>query len=1286
MGAKVGRSPVSEHAQAPLAAARRNALVPPSMLLQAKLIVSAANDPYEREADRVADQVFRDPTRARPAPARAPLAIQRLPAGYQGVFRQAEPDFVDEDEEEGLLQAKSPGGGARAAPDHVETALSSESGGSPLPRDLRADMESGFGHSFDRVRVHSDPAAADLSDSIAAQAFTHGDHIYFGEGRYSPQSGEGRRLIAHELTHTIQQRGIASTLQRKKKKKPAFDTSRLTDEEKIARRHEFRERATKDIEQTQEELKDAPDLSALGPHDKAKLRDWHSRLDQAIKSADKITDPEQGSVRGNVLRGLKRMLDDKFFVHAHLKRKFEFHFDVIDRASDPTVQFPSEALAHWRDLGALLDAGAPSYLRYLHENWLYAQAGIDPEDLDTPEISAEEAAWGGGDGGEPVLEDRKIMEQIEAVLEQAGSDAEPLGDREALLGRLKKMTQAERDEFFHWILVTLAKREEGKEGDLKTIEQMLDMFNGLSPTEREVLRVNRELSKEAEDKKDPLAGEALLKVHTEAEKARTLGEKARSVDQNLDLIRSLTLDPTERKALDGLSLGADLFFEEVAMLLALLAGGASRSKLVEQAAKELTSAIMDLQERVQKELAWASLTAFATVVLATPTAGASLVGGAATVVRLKKLIDLIAALKRAYDVKNRIERVVSIVSSAATTYESFKAFYARATTQFRELDALLDQLESSEGLEETIEAKEEELMDRFEALLDDEKFSEILDLMYIPDDTSPEELQQILFEIPEGITALEQMWDFYRGGDTKSPDFVGILSARAFLAGSHLYPFVGLTAALIATEVQSAFPEKSVEDRINKLIPKGKRGAGLKQRNRGFFGRLNRKNYKYNDADLRPHLTAGKKRLQELIEDDEKGKHWAPAWFKLTLRREIKTLNKEFRGKTVPAKRKAKKGKGVATPEIDENVPLPPFRVRVHRGRKADATLKATLKLNPEEPLEVDRLSVDDFKTGVDYIDTPPRRQTAVRNWLDDAGYQLTRDTKNREHVRIPKGDQESALRPYLRIDYADKKIKKGIDKDDWKPFEGKLIEESHDLPEGYHLVNLKTGEDTVSLKGGLAIAGHVKLGLDDGHKLKEGEGRAKPREVAKPGMTEPTSFEGYDYVGALDAMFKANDPLKPDYNLQDRAERYKWDNHLTRNGDLKQRPKAASGRLGYIINARALGDKLGGMVLPELHKKDDKGHLVARRFGGIDSFKNLVPMKRSVNQFPGKWFDLEHDMAQVFIGKTAKPNHHVEFDLTLTYPHGKTRRPDKLKASFQEKDDKGGNVGGKQTRTIDND
>ena len=97
------------------------------------------------------------------------------------------------------------GGGGKTASSQMESQLNHlQGGGQTMPDGLRGMMEHGFDHDFSQVRLHTDDEAANLSSSINARAFTHGEDIYFNRGEYDPDTSEGQELMAHELAHVVQ--------------------------------------------------------------------------------------------------------------------------------------------------------------------------------------------------------------------------------------------------------------------------------------------------------------------------------------------------------------------------------------------------------------------------------------------------------------------------------------------------------------------------------------------------------------------------------------------------------------------------------------------------------------------------------------------------------------------------------------------------------------------------------------------------------------------------------------------------------------------------------------------------------------------------------------------------------------------------------------------------------------------------------------------------------------------------------------------------------------------------
>jgi hypothetical protein len=138
---------------------------------QAKLRLGSPDDPLEHEADRIADVV---------------------------VGGNEIPD----------VQTKRPGAeNGSLSPEFERKVSTLRAKGEALPSETRTSMEQGFGADFGEVRIHKGKESSGLNKQIQARAFTHGNDIFFDKGEYQPQTKDGQRLIAHELTHTIQQGG-----------------------------------------------------------------------------------------------------------------------------------------------------------------------------------------------------------------------------------------------------------------------------------------------------------------------------------------------------------------------------------------------------------------------------------------------------------------------------------------------------------------------------------------------------------------------------------------------------------------------------------------------------------------------------------------------------------------------------------------------------------------------------------------------------------------------------------------------------------------------------------------------------------------------------------------------------------------------------------------------------------------------------------------------------------------------------------------------------------------------
>ncbi len=160
--------------------------------IQTKLKVGAPDDKYEQEADRVAEMVV------------------RMPNPQEGRAGRA-----------GILRAKPKPAATLQAPPHVVNQINGLGGtGRPLPQPTRDFFASRIGSDLGRVRIHIGAMAQDVAESLNARAFTFGSNIVFGANEYAPDKHEGQRLLAHELTHTLQQDGSKPNLIQRQPRSP----------------------------------------------------------------------------------------------------------------------------------------------------------------------------------------------------------------------------------------------------------------------------------------------------------------------------------------------------------------------------------------------------------------------------------------------------------------------------------------------------------------------------------------------------------------------------------------------------------------------------------------------------------------------------------------------------------------------------------------------------------------------------------------------------------------------------------------------------------------------------------------------------------------------------------------------------------------------------------------------------------------------------------------------------------------------------------------------------------
>nr|WP_319266276.1 DUF4157 domain-containing protein [uncultured Draconibacterium sp.] len=203
---------------------------------QAKLNVGQPNDKYEQEADRVADQVVNGANESHSfftstkSSALQPKLLadsitpvvqkqeeeEEAQAKLDNVAIQKEEEEEaqakseiqrqsEDDEKEEALQPKTENSSFNSHDTTEQLLAESRGAGSALDSKIQTEMESGFGADFSGVKIHTDSRAVQMNKDLGARAFTSGNDVYFNSGNYKPQSNQGKKLLAHELTHTLQQ-------------------------------------------------------------------------------------------------------------------------------------------------------------------------------------------------------------------------------------------------------------------------------------------------------------------------------------------------------------------------------------------------------------------------------------------------------------------------------------------------------------------------------------------------------------------------------------------------------------------------------------------------------------------------------------------------------------------------------------------------------------------------------------------------------------------------------------------------------------------------------------------------------------------------------------------------------------------------------------------------------------------------------------------------------------------------------------------------------------------------
>ncbi|MFO0127495.1 MAG: DUF4157 domain-containing protein, partial [Pseudanabaena sp.] len=238
-------------------------------MIQAKLSIGEPNDKYEQEADATASKVvqqinspMQDQSVQKQESMEEEEELQMKP--ISSIQREAAIGEEEELQMKSLVQRRENFGGGEASTNLESSVQSARSSGQSLDPNLQEKMGQAMGADFSSVKVHTDSQSDQLNKSIQAKAFTTGQDIFFRQGEYSPSSTGGQELLAHELTHVVQQNG--NTVQRRKKVQMKPDLQLHQEEDEVQMKPDLQ------LHQEEDEVQMKPDLQLHQEEDEVQMK------------------------------------------------------------------------------------------------------------------------------------------------------------------------------------------------------------------------------------------------------------------------------------------------------------------------------------------------------------------------------------------------------------------------------------------------------------------------------------------------------------------------------------------------------------------------------------------------------------------------------------------------------------------------------------------------------------------------------------------------------------------------------------------------------------------------------------------------------------------------------------------------------------------------------------------------------------------------------------------------------------------------------------------------------
>ncbi|TYB39673.1 DUF4157 domain-containing protein [Micromonospora sp. AP08] len=697
-------------------------------------------------------------------------------------------------------------------------ASSSSGGGRPLTSAESAYFEPRFGYDFASVRIHADTAASRRADALGAAAFTQGSSITFSRPP-DMNSTAGRRLMAHELAHVVQQSrtpALAGTVQRQPKTAPGI--------KKVLIYRKAKKISVILTDGTMFTLKLVKEEGTLPPGSYTASHVKDNPGGDSIKTSD---NKEVGKL-------------DKLYIQPPPGVPYtwtelatsEYEITIYDlrRPGSRDEELQSDKGAKGGKGSQTSGSGTGSGTGSGDAK----DGGKKGGDKTGGDKDRKGGDTGGTEQGLPPESDAEKKAKVDRVLKElksvSNAQGKPLTKEQ--LDKFAEMSSAELADVLKYLKTTAA------ESDTPIDESAeLDKYLQMSPSDRELLRINQHLLTDA--KAGELPDDVKIALTVSSDKTKTLAENTAKVNDALKNLKKIHAKVTHDTLLDKAEADLDPIeleklpvFREMMMLEGLLAGASQRSAKIEESAKDLTKSIAGIRDYVLEEILWLAAELGASYIIGALTGpigtGLAAARGAMLLHRLNKLRKFLQKVEQVYSTYQRITSIVSKVSAAYATYKSFEANFADGLAELGRLQDLTDDPnldeKAAELAVEKLEEQENKLVEKMLAQLENNTgVGALLEYFDIPEDATEEDLRQILFNIPKGLQELNALMARYRASG-RDLEAVKLLTYKSVLVGALLYPFVGFLAREIGSKLSDLMTEQDLSDRLLNVIDRASRG------------------------------------------------------------------------------------------------------------------------------------------------------------------------------------------------------------------------------------------------------------------------------------------------------------------------------------------------------------------------------------------------------------------------------------------------------------------------------